>query len=110
MAVEGGTVVGFATTVPIDGGLELEDLFVEPNRMRRGMARRLVEDLLDRARTEGVEHVWVTANPHAMAFYTAVGFVPDGTAQTMFGSAPRLRLDVVESRSRPVGPADSVGG
>lgn len=108
VAVEDGTVVGFATTVPIDGGLELEDLFVEPDRMRRGMARRLVEDLLDRARTEGVEHVWVTANPHAMAFYTAVGFVPDGTAPTMFGSAPRLRLDVAESRSRPVGPADSV--
>lgn len=94
VAVEGGTVVGFATTVPIDGGLELEDLFVEPDRMRRGMARRLVEDLLDRARTEGVEHVWVTANPHAMAFYTAVGFVPDSTAPTRFGPAPRLRLDV----------------
>ena len=94
VAVEDGTVVGFATTMPIDGGLELEDLFVEPDRMRRGMARRLVEDLLDRARTEGVEHVWVTANPHAMAFYTAVGFLPDGTAPTRFGPAPRLRLDV----------------
>jgi hypothetical protein len=29
-----------------------------------------------------------------MAFYTAVGFVPDGTAPTRFGPAPRLRLDV----------------
>jgi GNAT superfamily N-acetyltransferase len=94
VAVEDGTVVGFATTVPIDGGLELEDLFVEPDRMRGGIGRRLVEDLLDLARTDGVEHVWVTANPHAMAFYTAVGFLPDGTAQTRFGPAPRLRLDV----------------
>ncbi len=94
VAVEDGTVLGFATTVPVDGGLELEDLFVEPDRMRRGVARRLVGDLLDAARAEGVEHVWVTANPHAMAFYTAVGFVPDGTASTRFGPAPRLRLDV----------------
>ena len=62
--------------------------------MRRGVARRLVEDLLDAARADGVEHVWVTANPHAMAFYTAVGFLPDGTAPTRFGPAPRLRLDV----------------
>jgi steroid delta-isomerase-like uncharacterized protein len=94
VAVEDGAVVGFATTVPVDGGLELEDLFVEPDRMRRGMGRRLVGAVLDTARAEGVEHLWVTANPHAMAFYTAVGFVPDGTAPTRFGPAPRLRLDV----------------
>jgi GNAT superfamily N-acetyltransferase len=94
VAVEDGAVAGFATTVPVDGGLELEDLFVEPDRMRRGLGRRLVEDVLDVARADGVEHVWVTANPHAMAFYTAVGFVPDGTARTQFGPAPRLRLDV----------------
>ena len=94
VAVEDGTVVGFATTIPVNGGLELEDLFVEPDRMRRGVGRRLVRDVLDFARAEGVEHVWVTANPHAMAFYTAVGFVPDGSAPTRFGPAPRLRLDV----------------
>ena len=94
VAVEDRTVVGFATTVPVHGGLELEDLFVEPDRMRRGVGRRLVRDVLDFARAEGVEHVWVTANPHAMAFYTAVGFVPDGSAPTRFGPAPRLRLDV----------------
>lgn len=94
VAVEDGAVVGFATTVPCDGGLELEDLFVDPDGMRRGVGRRLVEDLLDAARADGVQTVWVTANPHAMAFYTAVGFRPDGTAQTRFGSAPRLRLDV----------------
>jgi GNAT superfamily N-acetyltransferase/predicted ester cyclase len=94
VAVEDGTVAGFATTVPLDRGLELEDLFVEPDRMRRGVGRRLVEDVLDTARAEGAEHVWVTANPHAMAFYAAVGFRPDGTAATRFGPAPRLRLDV----------------
>jgi GNAT superfamily N-acetyltransferase len=94
VAVEDGTVAGFATTVPVDGGLELEDLFVEPDRMRRGVGRRLVEDVIDTARAEGVGHVWVTANPHATAFYAAVGFGSDGTASTRFGPAPRLRLDV----------------
>ena len=34
----------------------------------------------------------------AVADDTAVGFVPDGTAQTRFGPAPRLRLDVVDTR------------
>ena len=94
VAVEDGTVAGFATTLPVEGGLELEDLFVEPDRMRRGVGRRLVEDVLDTARAEGVAHVWVTANPHAMAFYAAVGFQPAGTAMTPGGPAARLRLDV----------------
>jgi predicted N-acetyltransferase YhbS len=90
--------VGFATAVPADGALELEDLFVEPSRMRQGVARRLVADLLSRAAGSGVSRVYVTANPHAMAFYTAVGFLPDGTAETRFGPAPRLRLDVAGTR------------
>jgi GNAT superfamily N-acetyltransferase len=94
VAVADGRVVGFATTLPIEAGLELEDLFVEPDRMRGGVGRRLVADVLGIARAEGVEHVWVTANPHAMAFYAAVGFGPAGSAPTRFGPAPRLRLDV----------------
>jgi predicted N-acetyltransferase YhbS len=93
-----GTIAGFATTQPIDGALELEDLFVEPRRMRQGVARSLVQDVLSLARRLGVSSVQVTANPQAMAFYTAVGFVPDGTAQTRFGPAPRMRLDVPGSR------------
>jgi GNAT superfamily N-acetyltransferase len=93
-----GAIVGFATAVPVGGALELEDLFVEPGRMRQGVARRLIEDVLSLAAKSGIRTVQVTANPHAMAFYTAVGFVPDGTTQTLFGPAPRLRLDVVDTR------------
>jgi predicted N-acetyltransferase YhbS len=97
VAVEDGDVVGFATAVPVDEGLELEDLFVEPSRMRQGVARRLIKDVLVLAARSGVDSVRVTANPHAMGFYAAVGFVPEGTAQTRFGPAPRLRLDVVDT-------------
>jgi GNAT superfamily N-acetyltransferase len=89
-----GAIVGFASTLQIDGALELDDLFVQPLRMRQGIARRLIEDVLNLARVLGVGSVQVTANPHAMAFYNSVGFVPDGTAQTRFGPAPRMRLDV----------------
>jgi GNAT superfamily N-acetyltransferase len=91
---EDGTIVGFASTLQLEGSLEVEDLFVEPRWMRHGIARRLVEDALNLARTVGVGSIRVTANTHAMAFYTAVGFIPDGTAQTPFGPALRMRLNV----------------
>jgi predicted N-acetyltransferase YhbS len=94
VAVDGDTAVGFASTVPTGAALELEDLFVDPPRMRQGVARRLVADVLVHARAAGVEAVEVSANPDAMAFYTAVGFRPIGTAETRFGPAPRLILTV----------------
>ena len=36
----------------------------------------------------------VAANPHALAFYEAVGFVVDGVAETEFGVGTRMRIDV----------------
>lgn len=95
VAVTGdGSAAGFATVETSGDGWDLEDLFVLPELMRHGVGRRLIEDVFDRARGYGLSSVTVTANPHAMAFYTAVGFVPDGVAQTQFGPATRMRLDV----------------
>jgi GNAT superfamily N-acetyltransferase len=93
-AADDGAVVGFATIQRIGAAVELEDLFVEPGRMRQGVGRRLIEDALRSALADGADCIQVTANPHAMAFYESVGFTHDGVAQTRFGPAPRMRLDV----------------
>jgi ribosomal protein S18 acetylase RimI-like enzyme len=92
-----GRVVGFATVVRLDEGLELEDLFVDPAFMRRGIATALVAELAREAARSGADWIEVTANPHAAAFYDSAGCSPIGTATTRFGDAPRLRL-VVEGR------------
>ena len=69
-------VVGFATVAAgSDDGAELEDLFVDPGWRRRGIARHLVRHLADAARDTGHRRLWVTGNPHALAFYLAVGLV-----------------------------------
>ena len=86
-----GTVLGFAGVTPHADAWELEDLFVDPAHMRRGVATALVRHLVDEADVPWIE---VTANPHAMAFYRSVGFVDDGVAETKFGPAPRMRLSV----------------
>jgi GNAT superfamily N-acetyltransferase len=86
VAVVDGRVVGFATLV----GTELEDLFVDPGWMRRGIATALVRDAVANG---GVERIEVTANGHALAFYESVGFVHDGPAETPGGPAVRMHLD-----------------
>ena len=92
VAEEDGSVVGFATWTDAAGVIELEDLFVDPGWRRRGIADALVKRIADVLRAQGVERLEVTANPHAMDFYRAAGFVNCGTASTEFGSAPRMVL------------------
>jgi GNAT superfamily N-acetyltransferase len=89
-----GRILGFATVVPIEGGLELEDLFVDPPAMRQGVATRLVLDLVSAAARDGAAWIEVTANDHAAEFYASTGFVQVGEEQTLFGPAPRLRRDL----------------
>jgi predicted N-acetyltransferase YhbS len=95
VAEQNGVIVGFAVLLerPADAW-ELDGLFVEPERMRCGVGRRLVEDAKRIGRERGATRIDVVANPQAVAFYEAVGFIPAGTAQTRFGSAPRMSLPV----------------
>ena len=96
MATDGrGRILGFATVVRIEGGLELEDLFVDPDAMRQGVASRLVLDAIAQAARDGLARIEVTANNHAAEFYASAGFVRVGDEQTLFGPAPRLRRDIV---------------
>lgn len=86
-----GTVLGFSTVVPgLDGGLELDDLFVDPEFQRRGVARALIADAVESARAAGYRRLSVVANPHAAAFYSAVGFVAGDLVTTTLGAGTRM--------------------
>jgi GNAT superfamily N-acetyltransferase len=88
-------IVGFATVdTSEDDGLELEDLFVDPDRRRRGFARHLIRAVAGAARDDGHRRLWVTGNPHALAFYLAAGFVEVDRVSTELGSGLRMSLDL----------------
>ena len=93
VAEESGSVVGFATWAETDNGsMELEDLFVDPKWMRRGIATALVNCIADVVRSRAADTLEVTASPDALEFYRSVGFIDVGFAETSFGSAPHLQL------------------
>ena len=85
-----GKLVGFATTTRADHVVELVDLFVDPEYMRQGIARSLLDDVVVHARATGARRIEVDGNPHAQPFYEAVGFVVESMVVTEFG--PGLRL------------------
>ena len=94
VADAGGRVIGFATWLGTGDVTEIEDLFVDPDWMRRGVGRALVADLIALARRRGVRRVEVTGNPHARAFYERVGFTFDHGVATALGPGLRMHLDL----------------
>ena len=97
VAIVAGGVVGFATTRALDhGSVELDDLFVGPGWMRRGVARALMADAVSAAKAEGRSRIEVSANVHARAFYDTAGFVTTSTVDTPFGPTLRMHLDLNE--------------
>src|SRR3954468_2942515 len=95
VAERDGVVVGFAVLLELaSDACELDGLFVDSDRMRGGVGRRLVDDAKRIARERGAARIDVLANPQAVAFYEAVGFVATGHAQTRVGPAPRMSLRV----------------
>ena len=94
VADEDGSLVGFATWIEADDTFALEDLFVRPDWMRRGIATALVNRIAGVLRARGVQRLEVTANPHALQFYRAAGFIDRGFAETEFVIAPRMALEI----------------
>jgi len=98
-------IVGFATTRDLDvNAIEVDDLFTDPDWMRQGVGRLLIEDVAAAARARHIARVEVSANPHALRFYEATGFVEHGEVATLFGSAIRMHLDPGEIRRGPTEP------
>jgi GNAT superfamily N-acetyltransferase len=95
VAVDGtGTPIGFSVVIPSDvDAHELDGLFVDPDYMRRGVGRSLVDDAVRRASRQGARCLEVTAGP-AQGFYERVGFIRFDAAQTRFGPAVRMRREL----------------
>ena len=90
-----GLRVGFSVLLPAhEGSCELDGLFVEPAAMRGGVGRALIADAAERARAEGARRISVIANPRAIEFYERVGFVAGEPAETRFGPAVWMHLEV----------------
>jgi predicted N-acetyltransferase YhbS len=96
----GGELIGFSVVAGgSDGVCELDDLFVEPRLMRRGIGRELVEDAAARAVRAGSAAITVVAHPRNFAFYESVGFVRGESVATRFGPAVKLRRELSRSRA-----------
>jgi GNAT superfamily N-acetyltransferase len=98
VAVESGTVVGFAAYGPTDdpGAAELVTLLVEPRWGRRGHGSRLLAAVADLATERGVHSLqtWVPEDDVVTGrFLGSAGWATDGWTRTLdTGAAPLSQL------------------
>jgi GNAT superfamily N-acetyltransferase len=95
-----GAIVGFSVVAAGPSTVcVLDDLFVEPALMRRGIGRALVEDVAVRAAAAGDVELTVVAHTRSFAFYESVGFTRGEPADTRFGPATTLRRRLAADRA-----------
>ena len=92
-------VGGFSVVTPVRGtSCELDGLFVEPDLMRQGIGRALIDDVVERLQPIGVVRLDVVANPTAVEFYDKLGFERGEDAMTQFGPAFWMSLSLRAAR------------
>ncbi len=96
VAEMGARIVGFATIVAHDGNdAELEGIFVEPDLWRQGIGTALVHAIEREAIAWEATRLHVLANPNALYFYKALGFVASGEKKMRFGTAIVMAKPIV---------------
>ena len=95
MAVSDGTPIGFYTLQERDGRAWLENLWVKPEAMGRGIGRTLLTHALDESRRRGFRLLRFESDPNAVGFYEKMGGHKVGERQSELEGRPRL-LPVME--------------
>ena len=77
-----GSIVGIVTLGPSDqpGTLDLEKLFVAPQRIRNGVGRALLAYAVSEGRRRGARRLTILSDPYAAAFYARSGAIRIGVA------------------------------
>jgi putative acetyltransferase len=72
VAEEDGAVVGFGELDQAGG--EIQGLYVSPDVASRGVGKKLLHTLEERARAFGLESLYLTSSLNAVGFYERAGF------------------------------------
>jgi GNAT superfamily N-acetyltransferase len=83
--VDGEIVAWAALLPPADGVCELDDLWVEPGSIGRGIGTILFDHAVRRSRSLGGRALRWEADPNAVGFYERMGAATVGTATGSWG-------------------------
>jgi GNAT superfamily N-acetyltransferase len=97
VAEAAGRAVGFAALIPQGAVAVLDDLWIEPAWIGRGVGTKLFEACVTRARELGADRMEWEAEPHAIGFYEKLGArkIRDSERTMMNRIIPVMGVDLV---------------
>lgn len=90
-----GILIAFYTLEQKDGNAWLEDLWVSPTFMGKGVGKRLFLHAAELSRQRGFRTLQLEADPNAMGFYERMGMHKIGERHLEIESQPRV-LPIME--------------
>ena len=94
----GGAIQGYGVMSAAVGEAHIFNLCVRPELQGNGLARRILQHLLDIARTEAVKTVFLevrASNASALRLYSAAGFCEIGLRSSYYPAAKGRREDAL---------------
>jgi ribosomal protein S18 acetylase RimI-like enzyme len=95
VAVDGDQQIGFYTLQDITGSAWLENLWILPKYIGKGVGRQLFLHVLEFARHRGYKTLQLEADPNAQGFYEKMGMYKIGERQSEVDGQPRI-LPIME--------------
>jgi len=89
VAVDGKNQIGFYTLQDQNGNAWIENLWVLPAYIGKGLGRQLFIHAVERARQRGYKILQLEADPNAMGFYEKMGMHKIGERQSEVDGQPR---------------------
>ena len=92
----GGRAIGFASLIPQGEVCVLDDLWIDPDWIGRGIGTRLFEACAERARDLGAMRMEWEAEPNAVGFYEKLGgrYLRDSRPTELNRVIPVMGLDL----------------
>jgi ribosomal protein S18 acetylase RimI-like enzyme len=97
VAVVGETPIGFYTLQEKNGNAWIEDLWVLPEYIGKGIGRMLFLHAADLSRQRGYKTLQLESDPNAIGFYEKMGLYKIGERHSEVGGYPRI-LPIMEMR------------
>ncbi|MGW2819771.1 N-acetyltransferase family protein [Streptomyces sp. NPDC001443] len=93
---DGASLLGYVFATPPHRGLSwILSLAITPGLQGQGLGRRMMSEILDRLRSEGVKEVWLTVEPGndtAVLLYRSLGFTPEEAPRKDYFGPDQHRL------------------
>ena len=81
--IEKGIIVGYYSYFSSDKTtVTLDNLFLLPNYIRTGLGKLLMNDFINRIKSENYNRIILNSEPHAEYFYQKIGFIKIGEFET----------------------------